>query len=291
MENSHRSFIMSCKNMMFSWFKTTHLARQAKVFSLKYSGIVLHGSIGAFLGVMVLHPLTKLIYWLEIRGSLEGDAQSLKSLLLHHFQQALSYDAWPTTLAFALVGILISFTFAYYNRKLLIQSRTIASLENLLSLDVPSLILSGESETVEFKSSVRWDIRQGCINKELEAVITKSIAGFMNHRGGTLLIGVADNGNIIGIENDYKTIRHKNRDGFECLIANFVAVRLSQDCCTLIHCSFHTINEKEICRISIEPSTAPVYVEVGKTAHYFVRTGNATRELDAREAYAHILRH
>jgi len=251
----------------------------------------LHGFIGALLGVMVLHPLTKLIYWLEIKGSLAGDAQSLKGFLLQHFQQALSYDEWPTTLAFALVGIVISFIFAYYNRKLFIQSRAITSLENLLSIDIPSLILNGESETVEFKSSVRWDIKQACINKQLEAVITKSIAGFINHRGGTLLIGVADNGNIIGIDNDYKTIRHKNRDGFECLIVNLVAVRLGQDCCTLVHCSFHTINKKEICRVSIEPSTVPVYVEVGKTAHYFVRTGNATRELDAREAYAHILRH
>ena len=30
------------------------------------------------------------------------------------------------------------------------------------------------------------------------------------------------------------------------------------------------------------------YVQDGKVARYFIRTGNGTRELDAREAHLHI---
>jgi predicted HTH transcriptional regulator len=39
----------------------------------------------------------------------------------------------------------------------------------------------------------------------------------MNSEGGTLFIGVYDQGNVIGLENDYKTLKNErqNSDGFE----------------------------------------------------------------------------
>jgi predicted HTH transcriptional regulator len=57
---------------------------------------------------------------------------------------------------------------------------------------------------LEFKSSLRWGVPEGGVNKTLEKVIVKTIAGFLNSKdGGTLLIGVADNGTILGLEGDY----------------------------------------------------------------------------------------
>jgi len=268
------------KTRYFPNWKTIKLFQKRRFFS--------HILIGAVLGVVILHPATKLVYWLEIRGSLEGDKSNLKYFLLQHFHQSLSYDAWPTNLIFAMIGICISFILAYFNQKILKQSHKIQFMEDVLAVDTLSLIGAGESESLEFKSSVRWDVRRDCINKNLDAVITKSIAGFMNHLGGTLLIGVADNGDIIGIENDFKTIKKKTRDGFECLIMSLVESYLGRDCCTLVHCTFQTINKKDICRVSIESSKLPVYVKSDKISRYFVRTGNATRELDAREAHTHI---
>jgi len=78
---------------------------------------------------------------------------------------------------------------------------------------------------------------------------------------------------------------------FELFINNLVESRLSGDLCVLVHCSFHVIDDKDVARIVIEPSELPVYLQDGNTARYFLRTGNATRELDAREAHAHIVRH
>jgi len=260
-----------------------HLKRFRKSFG--------HMFIGSIFGIVILHPITKMTYWFEIKESLTGDASSLQFFLLNQLHKSLSYDQWAINLVFAMIGICISMIFTYYNQRIFNQSRQIQLMEHMLSTNTPSLISSGESEFLEFKSSVRWDIRRDCINKNLDAVITKSIAGFMNHKGGTLLLGVTDSGDITGIENDFKTIKHKNRDGFERLIMDLIEASMGRDCCALVHCTFQTIQAKEICRISIDTSKLPVYVQKGHSAHYFVRTGNGTRELDAREAHAHILQH
>ena len=69
---------------------------------------------------------------------------------------------------------------------------------------VEELIGLGESATLEFKSTIQWDVVQGQINKALRKQILKTIAAFLNSSGGTLLIGVEDDGNIYGIEEDLR---------------------------------------------------------------------------------------
>ena len=63
-------------------------------------------------------------------------------------------------------------------------------------------IAEGESASLEFKSTFRWDLREGHINRSLENVVMKTLAGYMNSQGGTLLIGLSDDGGIVGPEND-----------------------------------------------------------------------------------------
>ena len=55
---------------------------------------------------------------------------------------------------------------------------------------VDEVIANDEDFTVEFKSTARWDIREGKPNKAMEDAVVKTIAGFLNTDGGTLLIGV-----------------------------------------------------------------------------------------------------
>jgi len=243
------------------------------------------------MGVVVLHPLTKAVYWFEFRNSLITDADSLWGFLLHRLESAFSFEMWPMTFVFALIGGGIGLAFALYHLRLLRQHRTILHLEYELSENIASLISAGESERLEFKSSVRWDFRLERANKTLENVIAKSIAGFMNHKGGSLLVGISDDGEIVGLQDDYKTLKHKNRDGFELFINDLVEARLGGEFCALVHCSFHVIGGKDICRTLVESSNAPVYIRDGKVARYFLRTGNGTRELDARETHAHIVQH
>ena len=207
---------------------------------------------------------------------------------MNRLESAFILEMVPMSLIFALIGGSIGTAFAIYHLALVRQQRTVQYLEKELAEDLPSLIKGGEGEHMEFKSSVRWDFHQQKLNRALEVVIAKTIVGFMNHRGGSLLIGVTDDGKIAGLENDYETLKHRDRDGFERCIMDIVTSRLGVDLCSFIHCGFHDIEGSDVCRIIIESSSVPVYLHDGKISKYYVRVGNSTRELDAREAMLHV---
>jgi len=76
-------------------------------------------------------------------------------------------------------------------------------------------IKAGESATVEFKSTARWDVKQSKPAPYIERVIVKTIAAFLNSDGGTLVIGFEDNGNVYGLAEGYKLCGNKGRDGFD----------------------------------------------------------------------------
>ena len=153
---------------------------------------------------------------------------------------------------------------------------------------VRRLISGGENETVEFKSSLRWDILKGEVNKALEKVIVKTLAGFLNGRGGTLLIGVEDAGTVIGIAADYDTLRKKDRDGFELHFRELVARDLGESASAFLTVTFHEIDGKDICQVTIEPSDHEIYTEDRNVAVFYLRTGNATRPLPVDEAVKYI---
>ena len=244
-----------------------------------WQGLAAHAFIGALAGMLVLHPVTKAIYGEEWRGVRASVAQ----LVL-----AFSPRMLPMAAAFALLGAALGLVFGGYSRLLAKQRRTLGFLEAELDRTVPSLVAAGESEHVEFKASARWNIERGCVNRDLEEAIARTIAGFLNHTGGSLLIGVTDDGVMYGLDQDYRTLHDQNRDGFERFIISLVRTRLGGEACTLVHVAFHQSGDRDICRVIVEPSDRPVYFHDGDTSRYFVRTGNSTRELDVREAMEHI---
>ena len=257
-------------------------------FPIDRWAVLRHIVLGAFIGVIVLHPLTKIVYWHEFRDIMATQGDTLWQFFRSRLETAFSIEMLPMSAIFAVIGGSIGFGFALYHLIVVGQHRTMRFLEQELASDLPFLIEGGEGEDLEFKFSVRWDHRQHRSNKALEAVIAKTIAGFMNHRGGSLLVGVADDGSIIGLAPDYSTLQSKDRDGFERCIVDIVKNRLGGDLCPYVHCVFYRINEQDVCRIVVEASPKPVYCMEGKQPHFYLRTGNATHELDVREAMAHL---
>jgi predicted HTH transcriptional regulator len=142
-----------------------------------------------------------------------------------------------------------------------------------------------KAENVEFKSSLRWDYREGKVNKLLEDVIMKSISAFSNARGGTLFIGVNDDKEIIGLNPDFETLKKKDVDYFELhlrkLINNQYGIRYANH---FLKIQFPKFDENIICVIQVNVGDSPLYlktrnkqgVEVEK---FFVRSGNASQEI------------
>jgi hypothetical protein len=133
---------------------------------------------------------------------------------------------------------------------------------------------------------MRWDFRGKKINKDVERTIVKTIASFMNsEHKSILLIGVSDEGTVIGLTHDYKTLGQKqDRDSFETYLTGRVLEGCGSDCAPLMRIVFHTVDEHEICQITVTPSPKPVFVKDERGEHFYVRTGNSTRLLTTREA-------
>ncbi|MDZ4219449.1 MAG: ATP-binding protein [Methylobacter sp.] len=142
---------------------------------------------------------------------------------------------------------------------------------------------------MEFKSSLRWDMVESRINRTLEGVVLKTLVGFLNGpKGGTLLIGVADNGEILGLEKDYQTLKKPGQDGFEQAVMTVITTNIGADLCGFVHILFHVIDNKDVCRLITSPSTRPVFLNQGGSPKFFVRTGGATRDLNIQEALDYI---
>ena len=153
---------------------------------------------------------------------------------------------------------------------------------------VVDLIAQGENERVEFKSSMRWDYKQGRVNKDLQEVIAKSIAGMLNHEGGYLLIGVADDGTILGLKKDLQTLKKRDNDRFQLALTDIVTNHLGTEVASYIRPHFEHVGGKCICVVSIKRSPRPIFLAKGNVHQFWVRMGNSTRGLDVKAATRYI---
>jgi hypothetical protein len=150
--------------------------------------------------------------------------------------------------------------------------------------EIAALLAAGESARVEFKSSARWDLRENKKNPVLEQVILKTVAAFLNTDGGTLLLGVSDEGAVLGLEHDYQTLQKKNADGYELFLTELLLGHYGKDCSPCVRITFHSLDSKEVCRLIAQPAPRPVWVKEGAEEHLYIRSGNSTRRLSTREA-------
>jgi len=150
--------------------------------------------------------------------------------------------------------------------------------------EIAALIAKGESTTLEFKPSARWDLKQNIANKEMEHVIVKTVAALLNTEGGALLIGVADDRTILGLDKDYKMFGKKDsRDAFENFLTTLLLNNLGKDSSALFSITFHALEGKDVVKVAVKPSPKPVFVKDDKGEHLYIRAGTSTRQLNARE--------
>ena len=165
-------------------------------------------------------------------------------------------------------------------------------LESEILID--ELIGKGESAELEFKSSLRWSYKEEKLDRELEKVIYKTIAAFSNGEGGTLLIGVDDDGNVLGLNRDYVSL-NGDRDEFELHLRNILNKTFGKVFVTSnLVIQFPILNSHEICRIDICGGEKPVYLETmnkdgQKIEKFYVRSGNSSQELKLSESSDYIL--
>ena len=125
----------------------------------------------------------------------------------------------------------------------------------------------------------------------IEQTIVKTVAGFMNAHGGTLLIGVDDEGQTIGLGKDFKLVKGQGRDGFESWFTDLLENSLGKPAVAHVAVSFESVDGSDVCRVEVQPSPAPVYARRGQASDLFVRLNNSTRLLNTQEAMTYIGQH
>lgn len=148
--------------------------------------------------------------------------------------------------------------------------------EKIEDTELKELILIGENEKLEMKSTLRYDLRQNIVNKNLEYVIAKTVSAFLNSEGGILIIGVDDNGNALGLEKDIETFSKKDVDGFELHLRNIIKKHLGSNFEKHLKITFPTIDEKTICKVKILKSGKPVFANFEGKDSFYVRNGNSS---------------
>ena len=199
--------------------------------------------IGAIIGVLVLAPSYD-----YVNSQIHADnATSSIDYMSGQFKELLKGNVFQNSLILfyaeigAMLGLLTIGIYSFLHKRL----QRIDLLRMELNKDIAAIIQLGEGPLLEFKSTFRWDIEQSRTNRQLEGVVLKSLAGFLNSSlGGTLLIGVADDGDIIGLENDFQTLKKQNEDGFEQAIMTAIAANLGADLCSHVSILFHVLGNQ-----------------------------------------------
>jgi hypothetical protein len=153
-----------------------------------------------------------------------------------------------------------------------------------LPVPIDEIVTQGEGKTREFKSTMRINLHTGQPDPRIELSFLKTIAGFLNSRGGTLVIGVADNGEPVGIEAD----GFQNEDKMVLHLDNLVRSRLGAQFGMYVHPRFEDYQGQRVLAVECWPARSPVYVKDGNTEHFYIRAGASTSELPVSQVQEYI---
>ena len=149
---------------------------------------------------------------------------------------------------------------------------------------ITELILNGETTEVELKSTLRVNMHTGERDPRIELSCLKTIAGFLNTKGGTLIIGVSDDGTPSGLENDQFT----SEDKMNLHLANLIAARIGPQHMMYIHPRFEEYDDRRVLLVECWKSRVPVFVKDGNDSKFFIRVGTSTTELDSSQTHDFI---
>jgi hypothetical protein len=162
-----------------------------------------------------------------------------------------------------------------------------------IPVSIQDLIADGESDELEFKATLRWDLRAGGVNKKLEEAVLKTVAAFANADGGTLLIGVSDDGEVIGLEHDYVSLDGGNGDKLQLHLRNLLTEQFgASHVAQTVDVAILDVDGKDICQIEVARSNKPLVLRTkdknGQTIEsFYIRNGNLSQAIPMSEFHAY----
>lgn len=148
-----------------------------------------------------------------------------------------------------------------------------------------SLILNGESKKLEFKQTFQYCIKKKTREKYVEVSSIKTLVGFLNSEGGTLLIGVEDNGTILGIGEELEKFHKGSIDKYILNLKNIVKSRMGLSTLKYIDMQVVEVDEVIILHLECLPSDEEVFLD---DKDFYVRTSPSTDKLEGRDLSSYV---
>lgn len=147
-------------------------------------------------------------------------------------------------------------------------------------------LAKGEGTTVEFKSTIRTNLKTQKEGKEIELAWLKALVAFLNSQGGALLLGVDDGGNCLGLDVD----RFENEDKLLLHVKNLINHHVGAEFSSFISFSLLEIDEKHVLMIESDPThKTPVFLKIGKNEEFYIRSGPSSVKLSPSQIVSYVL--
>lgn len=207
----------------------------------------------------------------------------------------LTIDNVMKQLVFVIIGaVFVSALFYFGKHSALMQSTVTKYLETRVgamdveeyeSMEIAKALKGGESEKVEYKSTLRTNLSTGEKDPRMEKAVLKTIVAFLNSNGGTLLIGVADDGTVIGVDEE----SFDNRDKLNLHLTNIIASQIGNEYLPYISFRLSDYEGKGVVRVVCRKSDSPVFLKDGKQETFYVRSGPSSVDLHGMDTLNYVL--
>lgn len=207
-----------------------------------------------------------------------GAAAKEKALLAELKKELYSIDF--TDFIVAVITISILFIYLFKSGVLQINDNSDTPPEVRLMQHIND----GENAHLEFKSTVRKNLKNGKFGKEIELAWTKAIVAFLNTEGGTLIIGVEDDGTIIGLEAD----EFENNDRCLLHVKNIIHQHIGAEFTQFIDVIPVETDGQYLLMINCRPAKDAVFLRIGKNEEFYIRSGPSSTKLSPSQMINHI---
>jgi type I restriction enzyme, R subunit len=151
-----------------------------------------------------------------------------------------------------------------------------------------TLLEYDENRAVEYKQTARWNVREKKKDKTMEQVIVKTVAGFLNGQGGTLLIGVTDDQQPVGLDDDYALVQPPNADGYVAWLDTMLESALGHAGAHRVNIRIDVVNGRQVCRVDVPASSRPIWAKTKSGMVLYERRNNSTRAVPPSEVETFI---
>lgn len=158
--------------------------------------------------------------------------------------------------------------------------------ESIGSITLDELIEEGESQELELKTFYHWNDEKKIIDVEFEYAIFRTIAAFANTKGGTLVLGVDDSGEVSGLAKDFSSIGGDREEFEQYITKQFARIFNEKFVCENLKIEFFEIEEETVCRIEIKGNSKALFIpKLFNSMHdaFYIRTGSSSTELHSKD--------